>query len=129
MMLFADGSWVGVGAGSFDVAAAWHEYVRDTWWGPGLMLFKVSALKEVLRDVPAGAHRLWAAKVWSEGYRVMYQPAATAVRAAPSSPVEDDAAHETWAALAEGCPERPLRLDESAWRELLAVEDVAGGWT
>ena len=123
--LFADGSFAGVGSGSYDVAAPWHEYLRGTCWGAGLMVYKVDAVKEVIRERPsAGAQSLWAEKVWTAGYRVVYQPTATAVRVAPGAPVGVDA---SWALHLPGRPSRPLVLDEAAWRELLAVDDVAGG--
>jgi hypothetical protein len=125
--LFADGSFAGVGSGSFDVAAPWHEYVRETCWGPGLMVYRVDAVKDVIREHPSsGSHALWAEKVWAAGYRVLYQPGATAVRVTPSPSVDAAAGGDTWASHRRGRPLRPLVLDETAWRELLALEDVTG---
>jgi hypothetical protein len=125
--LFADGSYAGVGSGSFDVAAAWHEYVRETCWGPGLMLYRVDAVKEMVQaGLSPRAQPLWAERVWAAGYRVLYQPAAAAVRAVPSAAVGANEAVASWSSHLRGRPQRPPVLDEMAWRELLAMDDVAG---
>ncbi len=125
--LFADGSYAGVGSGSFDVAAAWHEYVRETCWGPGLMLYRVDAVKEMVQaGLSPSAQPLWAERVWAAGYRVLYEPAAAAVRAVPSAAVGVNGAVASWSSHLRGRPQRPPVLDEMAWRELLAMDDVAG---
>jgi hypothetical protein len=125
--LFADGSYAGVGSGSFDVAAAWHEYVRETCWGPGLMLYRADAVKEMVQGSPSpNAQPLWAERVWAAGYRVLYQPAAAAVRAVPGATVGVNGTVASWSSHLRRRPKRPPVLDETAWRELLAMDDVAG---
>src|SRR5262249_37212347 len=48
--VFEDGSYAGVAEGSFEIGAPWHEYVRETSWGPGLMLFNARALLDIDRS-------------------------------------------------------------------------------
>src|SRR5207253_7345256 len=95
---FADGSWAGIASGSFDVSAPWHEYVRETCWGPGMMLFKATALRSISRQAPHNAvHPIWSARLWAGGHRVVYQPAAAAVRALPAAATDVDAIQSAWA--------------------------------
>jgi hypothetical protein len=126
--IFADGSSAGVGEGSFDVAAAWHEYVRETCWGPGLMLFRREAVEDLLQLRPGPAeHAVWSERVWRAGYRVLYQPAAAAVRAVPGADSGATGAAAAWSAHLRRRPARPSVLDQKTWRAVLAAEDVAGG--
>jgi hypothetical protein len=125
--VFAEGSYAGVAAGSFDVAAPWHEYVRETCWGPGLMLFRGSALREIDREAwPGVAHASWAAQLWARGSRVVYQPAAAAVRGLTATPTDVDAAIQAWHTAPFRPGPRPERLDDEAWREILVTEDLRG---
>jgi hypothetical protein len=130
--VFADGSYADVGARSFDVAAPWHEYVRDACWGPGFMLYRKDAVKEAVKD-PVTEHSLdgaqphWAEAVWTAGYRVVYEPGAAAVRTNLS---EGDGEFETtlsWRSHLRKRPPRPPVLDDMAWRNVLAIDDIAGG--
>ncbi len=126
--LFADGSSAGVGEGSFDVAAAWHEYVRETCWGPGLMLYRAEAVRDLLQRPPGpAAQATWSEHVWRAGYRVLYQPAAAAVLTLSGTDARASGATAVWSPHLLGRPQRPSVLDETAWRDLLAAEDVAGG--
>jgi hypothetical protein len=126
--VFEDGSHAGIAEGSFDTAAPWHEYVRETCWGPGLMLFKASVLGDISRDAPDGdLHAVWSARLWAKGSRILYQPAAAAVRALPATATSDvDLVREAWAASHVQRCTRPAELDEAAWRDLLVAEDLHG---
>jgi hypothetical protein len=132
--VFADGSHAPVATGSHDVAAPWHDYVRETCWGPGLMFFGAAAVDKIERQraLPSDAtHAVWSSALWAAGLRVVYQPAATAVRAVPASPTSAAAAAaiaEAWGPALPARPDAPVVLDDRAWRELLARQDVEAGW-
>jgi hypothetical protein len=82
--------------------------------------------------VPAAAgHAAWSARVWSAGFRVLYQPDAAAVRAFPGGDVDDDAraaVEREWERTLPSRPPRPPILDEAAWRAVLAHDDVEASW-
>jgi hypothetical protein len=132
--IFADGSRAAVAAGSHDVAAPWHDYVRETCWGPGLMFLGAPAIDKIERQraLPAGAtHAVWSSGLWAAGLRVVYQPAATAVRVVPASPTAAPVAAaiaEAWGPALQSRLDAPVVLDDRAWRELLARQDVEAGW-
>jgi hypothetical protein len=133
-IVFADGSWAGIGAGSHEVAAPWHEYLREACGGAGLIFITAAALGEL----SAGDSELsgsnptgWAGALWAAGFRVLYQPDAAAVRAAGAPDKTASAAarvEEAWAPVLASRPNRPGMLDEGAWRTLLTDEEVEIGW-
>ncbi len=132
--VFADGTSAGVAAGLHDLAAPWHDYVREACWGPGLLVMDAT-LVEKLADAWPGPvpvmHAAWSARLWAAGFRVLYQPDATAVRAVPAAPVDDEAREvlaDAWKPALGSRPERPGVLDERSWRALLAREDVEAAW-
>src|SRR6185503_533839 len=45
--VFADGSWAGIGAGTHEVVAPWHDYVREVAGGLGLVFFDAGALSKI----------------------------------------------------------------------------------
>jgi hypothetical protein len=122
--VFADGSVEGVAAGFREVAAPWHEYVRPVCAGTGLLAVRPSAAREA--SGPLGSLLELSVALWGAGYEVRYQPDAWAVRvldqeaedAAPQLPV--------WDRTLPARPVRPLSLDTTAWRALLAEDDVEG---
>jgi hypothetical protein len=132
--VFADGSHAPVATGSHDVAAPWHDYVRGSCWGPGLMFFSAAAVDKLERQraLPSGAtHAVWSSALWAAGLCVAYQPAATAVRAVPAPPTSAAAAAaiaDAWRPAMPSRPDAPDLLDDSAWRELVAREEVGAGW-
>ena len=131
-MVFSDGSVAGVAAGSWDVAAAWHEFARPVCAGTGLLALRPAAARSAgaASRSPLGL----AADIWRSGLEVRYQPDAWAVRAWPadqgSGSGADDAGDgaERWAPALPHRPQRPLELDAAAWRSLLAREDIRGSW-
>ena len=128
-MVFSDGTYAGVAAGSPDVVAPWHEYVREVSAGLGLLFVTAAALDKV----GDGATRLLAlapeagtAALWAAGLRVVYQPEAAAVRAvpAPNPRQHGPVTAAAWGPALSTRPARPDVLDEAAWRRLLAGDDV-----
>jgi hypothetical protein len=130
--VFGDGSHAAVAAGSFDVAATWHDYVRPTCWGPGLMVVSARALANAggVAASDGALHPVVAARLWAAGSAVLYQPDAAAVRVT-TTPRRVAGQVAGWDAYGRGAsrpPARPPTLDDAAWRGILAEEDVAGGW-
>ena len=123
-VVFADGSMEGIGAGLPDIAAPWHEWVRPVCAGAGL----VAARPDIVRTAGDYSLPALAAAAWSSGHRVDYQPAACAVRAFPAQASATTTASEGWDAALAARPGRPHPLDEDAWRELLARDDVEAAW-
>jgi hypothetical protein len=128
-MVFADGSVDGVGAGSSEVTAPWHEYVRPVCAGTGLLAVRTAAARE------ASPRSDWfvaiSAALWEAGYEIRYQPDAWAVRivdAGDGNGAVVDSAAEAWPAGLPARPERPATLDARVWRALLATDDVEGSW-
>jgi hypothetical protein len=125
--VFADGSVEGVAAGFRELAAPWHEYVRPVCAGSGLLAVRPSAARDASQRSACLVGL--SAALWEAGYEVRYQPDAWAVRAL-------DFDHEGAAPQAEAwarpLPTRPVRpqtpLDTTAWRALLAEDDVEGCW-
>lgn len=132
--VFADGSWAGTAAGSHQVVAPWHEYVRETCGGTGMLLLSAEAIEllDAAGSRPSvGSITTWTASLWDAGQRVLYQPDAVAVRAVGA--VDESAAgaariSEAWAPTLETRPARPAALDTAAWRALVAREDAFGVW-
>jgi hypothetical protein len=125
--VFADGSVEGIGAGSVDVSARWHEYVRPVCAGSGLLVARVAAL----RGMENGATSLveLSGALRAAGHNLVYQPDAWAVRVLPEeSAAEADGARDAWAPVLSRRPERPEALDNSTWRWLVAHDDVEEGW-
>ena len=132
--VFDDGSWAGIGAGSHTVVAPWHEYVRETCGGTGILVLAAGAVGELPAGAPkpaAGSPTSWGASVWEAGLRVVYQPEAAAVRAR-GEPDRSAAANarvaEAWSPALERRPARPEALDDSAWHALVSHDEVASGW-
>ncbi len=129
--IYSDGSSAGIANGSSNETAAWHEYLRDTCAGAGLLFVSPQALVAAqTRGFSPAAHPAeWAAVVWASGQRVVYQPESEAVRVATFDQASVPAASE-WAPTLRGRPERSEHLlEESYWRHLLATDDVHGSWT
>jgi hypothetical protein len=131
--VFADGSCAGVAAGSLQVAAPWHEFVREACGASGLLFLSAAALDrlDALEANPKTATPTgWAGRLWAAGMRVLYQPDAAAVRTngVPGSDKGGTDVVETWGPVLPARPPRPERLDDPAWQELLAHDDVAAGW-
>jgi hypothetical protein len=123
--VFDDGSAEGIGAGSAEVSASWHEYVRPVCAASGLLVARTSALHGSVAESESLiglSGRLRAA-----GHRVVYQPDAWAVRVHPEAGAPR-APGESWAEVLSSRPERPENLDSSTWRWLLAHDDVEEGW-
>jgi hypothetical protein len=132
--VFSDGSWAGIGAGSYKVVAPWHEYVRETCGGTGLLFVAADALGELAPGAPepdAGTLTSWAASLWAAGFRVLYQPDAAAVRAQgdlDSGAAASARVAEAWSPALEKRPPRPEVLDEAGWHGLLARDEVGAAW-
>lgn len=123
--VFADGSAEGIGAGSADVAAPWHDYVRPVCAGAGLLVVRATAL----RDSGEGAASLidLSGRLRAKGRGLVYQPDAWAVRVRPDESSERTAG-EAWSDVLAGRPERPESLDDSVWRWLLVHDDPEEAW-
>lgn len=129
--VFADGSVVGVACGDFDVAAPWHELVRDSCGSAGMLFIGGGGLREIARTGGApGDHSLtaWAGLLWRSGVRVAYQPEAAALRLTGGADPADRGVPEAWEPALPLRPRRPDVLDDAAWRTLLAGDDVAAAW-
>jgi hypothetical protein len=132
--VFADGSWEGISAGSHQVVAPWHEYVREVSGGLGLLFFDAAALAKVGEDPTLASieHPVaWTAPIWKAGLRVLYQPDATAVRfagASGSSPAERALVARCWATGLPTRPSRPDVVDDRAWWALVACDDMEASW-
>jgi hypothetical protein len=123
--VFADGSAEGIGAGSIEVAAPWHEYVRPVCAATGLLVARSEALREI-SGKPESLLDL-SARLWAAGHRILYQPDAWAVRALATESA-DPQAPRSWFGVLESRPRRPERLNVASWRWLLAHDDVEGTW-
>jgi antitoxin (DNA-binding transcriptional repressor) of toxin-antitoxin stability system len=124
--VFADGSHEGVGAGSLDVAAPWHEYVRPVCAATGILVARSEALRSVADDTDSLVEI--AGRLWAGGHRILYQPDAWAVRALPAERPADVGAAGAWSDVLERRPRRPERLNVASWRWLLAHDDVEEAW-
>lgn len=125
-MLFADGTWAGIAGGSFDTDAPWHHYARDVCAGSGLTVSRADHLGP---STPPLTHTEWCAAAWSCGRRVRYQPEAAVVRSRDLGSGTPEGALGSWARVAWGRPRRPARLDDTAWRALLAEENITEQWS
>ncbi len=126
--VFFDRSVALIAYGSDDVRAPWHEYARFVCWSPGM----VAAAPALLHSARVSGRREmraflreWCAAVWASGGSVQYQPSLAAVRGRgdgqePSNPLPESA----WQRVLDLRPRRPATLDDSAWRKLLAADDV-----
>lgn len=128
-MVFADGTAAGIGAGAADTAAPWHEFARPVPTGSGLLAVR----PEVAREAGSDGRGLiaLAARIWSGGAQVRYQPNAWAVRTVAAEPrgrPGDAAGADGWERALDRRPHRPLKLDPRTWRSLLARDDVAESW-
>jgi hypothetical protein len=133
-VVFADGSWAAIAAGSFEVAAPWHEYVRPTCGGSGLFFLDGATATKLLAHDDAVISECQpmelAAALWASGKRVLYQPEAAAVdlRSIPTEGELTEPARAAWAPALDLRPPRPETFDEETWRSLLAVDDVPACW-
>jgi hypothetical protein len=133
-IVFEDGSEATIGAGSADLAAEWHEYVRDVCGGAGLVFFSAAAVEALPGDaVPPGSLTAATGYVWSAGHRVVYQPDAAAVRITPRPTAAEDARPRLIDAWRPALAQRPSRPDPSTdsselSRSLLPRDRVADSW-
>jgi Sulfotransferase family len=119
--VFADGSAAGIAAGTLEVRAPWHEFVRPVCWGRGL----IAASAAQLTDVPPrsdGDVVAWCGELWSAGIPVVYRPKAAVVRTGGSGPTPSRAAG-VWPSMLGSRPRRPDTLGDGVWRYLLANDD------
>jgi len=129
----ADGTWQGTAAGATDVTAPWHEFVRDSAAGAGLLVVRPdvwAALADASAD--EGDLRDRSAAIWAAGHRVRYQPEALAVQADLARQATYGPVGAGWDGVASRCP-YPLgpatELDGVfAWRAAIATADPAGAW-
>lgn len=125
--VFADGSVEGVGAGSSSVAAGWHEYLRPVCATNGLLVARASALRRTGRESRSFPELTGA--LWAAGFRVVYQPDTCAVRALPAEgPQDEKRVAAGWDRALSARPARPTPLDDTAWRRLLAADEVEECW-
>lgn len=126
--VFRDGTWAGVAAGSFDPCSPWHERVRPTSAGVGMLVVRRAALADVAGPGPGPAGLVdLAGDLWGGGWRVLYQPEASAVQTrAASDEMTESVVGGAWAESLQRRPPRPEPLDDAAWRSLLLTDDVAG---
>ncbi len=128
--VFSDGSWAGVGAGSFESCSPWHERVRPTSAGIGMLVVRRAALTEAGTPGPGpGGLVDLAGELWSRRWRVVYQPEVAAVRTIGASDgMASGEVGDAWGPSLQRRPHRPDPLDDTAWRSLLLTDDVAGSW-
>jgi hypothetical protein len=126
--VFADGSVADIAAGCASIAAPWHEYVRPVCAAAGMLALRASAATKVWTD--AGSLLGLSGRLWATGHRLLFQPDAGAVRAIGPDRRDEvgEPGIEDWAAALSDRPERPVPLDERAWRLLLARDDVEACW-
>lgn len=125
-MVFADGSSAGIGAGTYDLEAPWHDFVRDCPAGVGALLVRMTVLADITaRRGSLPSPLVCSTETWAAGLRVVYQPEAIAVRTSTATANEPEGATET-TALGER-PERPEALDAPTWRRLILEDDVQVG--
>jgi hypothetical protein len=126
-VVFDDASWAGVGAGSPHVSAPWHDFVRSTCAAPGMAVLRgeLTAIVDCGTSAPA-----WAAAMWQHGHRILYQPEIWAVRAhgAGIAPRLAPEAATTWAPVQDARPARREPLDDRAWYQVLARDDIEACW-
>lgn len=128
--VFSDGSWAGVAAGSVDPCSPWHERLRPTDAGVGMLVVRRTALDEIDAPVPGpdGLVDL-AGSLWARRWHVAYQPEAAAVRTASAADgTPAGAVGDVWRPSLQRRPSRPDPLDDAAWPALLLTDDVAGRW-
>lgn len=119
-MIFADSSGAGIAAGTFEVRAPWHEYVRPAAWGAGMLAARSELVADL--DLAAGDGLAeWCLRAWSGGAQVTYRPRAGVVRVEGSAPTASMS--EEWAPMLAGRPQRPAELSDGAWRYLIANDD------
>jgi hypothetical protein len=125
--VFSDGSAEGIGSGSIDVSAPWHEYARPVCGATGLIVARSEALRGISGD-PESLVDL-SGQLWAAGERILYQPDAWAVRALSTNRSEPPQRPLTaWSDVLESRPRRPERLNTASWRWLLAHDDLEGTW-
>ncbi|MDW3220224.1 MAG: sulfotransferase [Acidimicrobiales bacterium] len=119
--VFADGSAAGIAAGSLDVRAPWHEFVRPVCWGAGMLAVAADRFDAAAWSA-AGSIPPYCGRLWEAGTPVAYQPDSTVV-------ADDDAdiadATGYWLDRRTTRPTRPGSLGDGAWRYLVANERLA----
>jgi GT2 family glycosyltransferase len=128
--VFSDGSWAGVAAGSMDPRSPWHERLRTTNAGIGMVLVRRTALDEIGSPSP-GPNGLvdFAGRLWSRCWHVAYQPESAAVRTIGAADgIPEGHVGDAWRPSLQRRPSRPDPLDDTAWQSLLLTDDVAGSW-
>lgn len=130
VVVCADGSTTSIAEGSFDIAAPWHDVVRDVCGGRGITVFSAAAIRSINRTAPidAATHLAWAADVWRSGSRVVYQPLSVAARLRGVGEAPEWTALESWLDALERRPPRPSATDATSLRRLVALDDVRGSW-
>ena len=121
-MVFSDSSVAGTAAGTFDVRAPWHEFVRPTCWGDAMIAVSRSLLATLPLPTPGNLID-WCGELWAKGATVTYQPAAAVVRTSPHQVAS--AAGKAWSSALTSRPEQPASLSDGAWRYLIANIDAA----
>lgn len=124
--VFADGSAEGIGAGSIEVSAPWHEWVRPVCAATGMLVARSEALREIAEE--PGSLLDLSGQLWAAGHRVLYQPDAWAVRTLLDDGSAEVPVSEVWSEVLGSRPRRPERLNVASWRWLLAHDDVEGSW-
>lgn len=124
--VFADGSAAGIAAGSLDVRAPWHEFVRPVCWGAGMLAVAADHFDAEMWSAAASIADL-SGRLWEAGTPVAYQPDSTVV--AVEGADEDADATGYWLDRRTSRPARPGSLGDGAWRYLLANERLSAAST
>jgi hypothetical protein len=126
--VFFDRSVACIAAGSPDVRAPWHEYVRPVCWAPGMLAASAALVDAVSAQAASTGRsfvREWCARVWAAGYEVAYHPEITTVRVqGDGSESAMPLRESSWQRVLDLRPQRPSELTDGAWRYLLAHEEV-----
>ncbi|MEZ5167466.1 MAG: hypothetical protein R2695_13600 [Acidimicrobiales bacterium] len=125
-MVFRDGSMAGIGAGTLEVRAPWHDFVRPVNWGRGMVAMSLDTWTGMGRPSAQdpGLVEL-CGEVWAAGRSVVYQPKALVVRVADVA--AGGRVGPSWKPLLGERPQRPEALGDGAWRYLIANETPIDG--
>lgn len=120
--VFADGETSGIAAGSLEVRAPWHEFVRPVCWGRGMVAVAGDRWDADRWSASGGSFVEFCGAAWQAGLGVAYQPRAVVVAIDDAAP--DTPATGYWADRATTRPRRPQSLADGAWRYLIANEPL-----
>lgn len=128
--VFSDGSWSGTARGHDDIAAPWHNYVRDTPGGAGMLALTRAAFDDAWgRGTVPVTTVDWSASVWAAGHRVTYQPEALFVQTDMTHANRIGRASGDWNMVIARLPKNPGgATDQHTWRTQMATHDVSGCW-